>query len=175
MVRKEPVKRSGWADYRYVKCSPWRQLEQSLITLLCSTHRSRGNSSSASSPHYGFRIVRELAVPVTTVGVMPQSAVSAPSSSKLFIHDPAFPAWIAEVQAMTAEEQIEAVSKKLVELNPGFEKDLRPFFKGKSIVGVEIVSDVLTDLSPLRALVNLQQVSCAGRTPGQAKYLTFHH
>ncbi len=39
--------------------------------------------------------------------------------TKLFMHDPAFPQWMKDVQAMSAEKQIEAVSKKLVELNPG--------------------------------------------------------
>ena len=34
---------------------------------------------------------------------------------------PAFQSWIKEVQAMPADQQIEAVSKKLVELNPGFD------------------------------------------------------
>ncbi len=47
------------------------------------------------------------------------------ASSKLFMHDPAFPAWMKDVQAMPAEQQIEAVSKKLVELNPGFDGVLR--------------------------------------------------
>ncbi len=51
----------------------------------------------------------------TTASITPQPA----ASSKLFMHDPAFPQWMKDVQAMPAERQIEAVSKKLVELNPG--------------------------------------------------------
>ena len=34
---------------------------------------------------------------------------------------PAFQQWMKAVQALPAEKQIEAVSKKLVELNPGFD------------------------------------------------------
>lgn len=40
------------------------------------------------------------------------------------MHDPAFPQWVKDVQAMPAEKQLEAVSKKLVELSPGFDGKL---------------------------------------------------
>ena len=35
--------------------------------------------------------------------------------------DPAFQQWVKATQALPAEKQIEAVSKKLMELNPGFD------------------------------------------------------
>ena len=35
--------------------------------------------------------------------------------------DPAFQQWVKETQALPPEKQIEAVSKKLMELNPGFD------------------------------------------------------
>ena len=35
--------------------------------------------------------------------------------------DPAFQQWGKATQALPAEKQIEAVSKKLMELNPGFD------------------------------------------------------
>ncbi len=55
----------------------------------------------------------------------PAKATPQPAaSSKLFMHDPAFPQWMKDVQAMPAEKQIEAVSKMLVELNPGFDGKL---------------------------------------------------
>ena len=37
------------------------------------------------------------------------------------INDPAFQAWVKATQALPAEKQIEAVSKKFMELNPGFD------------------------------------------------------
>ena len=38
--------------------------------------------------------------------------------------DPAFQQWVKATQALPAEKQIEAVSKKLMELNPGFDGKL---------------------------------------------------
>ena len=40
---------------------------------------------------------------------------------------PAFQAWMKAVAAMPAEKQVEAVSKKLVELNPGFDGKVTDF------------------------------------------------
>lgn len=37
------------------------------------------------------------------------------------MHNPAFPQWVKDVQAVPAEKQVEAVPQKLMELNPGFE------------------------------------------------------
>jgi len=47
-----------------------------------------------------------------------------PQSSNLFLHDSAFAAWLKEVQDMPAQEQIQAVSRKLVNVNPGFDGKL---------------------------------------------------
>ena len=44
-----------------------------------------------------------------------------PAVAKLAYHDPAFQAWVKAAAALPAEKQIEAVSKKLMELNPGFD------------------------------------------------------
>ena len=43
------------------------------------------------------------------------------TTAKLAYLDPAFQQWVKTVAAMPAEKQIEAVSKKLMELNPGFD------------------------------------------------------
>jgi hypothetical protein len=40
------------------------------------------------------------------------------------MHDPTFPQWRKDVQAMPAESQVEAVCKKPVELNPKFDGKL---------------------------------------------------
>jgi Leucine-rich repeat (LRR) protein len=90
------------------------------------------------------------------------------TSSKLFIHDPAFPLWMKEVQAMSAEEQVKAVSKKLMELNPGFDGNLKsdlygtPRIESGVVTGLHIFSDNVKDISPVRALVGLRLFGCGG-------------
>ena len=37
------------------------------------------------------------------------------------VNDPAFQKWLKETATLPAEKQLEAVSKKLIELNPGFD------------------------------------------------------
>src|SRR5581483_6610998 len=78
-----------------------------------------------------------------------------------------FDQWIKDVQAMPAEKQLEAVSRKLVELNPGFDgKMSRPFHDGPplvedgNVVEARILADKVSDLSPIRALSNLRQLEC---------------
>ncbi len=53
-------------------------------------------------------------------GTIRQKAWSA-RPRKLAYLDPAFQQWVKATQALPAEKQIEAVSKKLMELNPGFD------------------------------------------------------
>ena len=98
----------------------------------------------------------------------------AAASAKLFTHAPAFPQWMKDVQAMPAEEQIEAVSKKLMELNPGFDgrvldADGKPVPKIENGVVTElsIITDHVTDISPMRALVKLRLLKCFGSGPGK--------
>jgi Leucine-rich repeat (LRR) protein len=96
------------------------------------------------------------------------------ASSKLFMHDPAFPQWMAQVQAMPAEEQIQAVSKKLMELNPGFDGNLQAPGKTSPVVEDGVVTEIafssplVRDISPLRALSGLRNIGCGCplTTPG---------
>lgn len=79
--------------------------------------------------HCGLRLVR---VPVGGAGTTPNVTSQPATSSKLFMQDPAIPRWVKGVQAMPAEKQLEAVSKKLVQLNPGFDRKLEQ--KGPFII-----------------------------------------
>ncbi len=98
----------------------------------------------------------------------PAKATPQPAaSSKLFMHDPAFPQWMKDVQAMPAEKQIEAVSKKLVELNPGFDGKLMgpkeigtPKIENGIVTELNFSTDNATDISPVRALVRLKSLWC---------------
>ena len=68
----------------------------------------------------------------------------------------------AAVAQLPAEEQVEAVAKKLQELNPGFDGKTTPtIFKGV-VVGLQFCTDNVTDISPVRALAGLKNLSCGG-------------
>ena len=70
---------------------------------------------------------------------------------------------------MPAEQQIEAVSTKLMQLNPGFDGKVTgwggkgtPKIENGVVVGFEFRSLQVTDISPLRALPGLRSVACGG-------------
>jgi Leucine-rich repeat (LRR) protein len=75
---------------------------------------------------------------------------------------PAFQQWIKDVQAMPAEKQVEAVSKKLMELNPGFDGKVTPKIQSGVVRIVNFVADNVADISPLRVLTGLNNVNCTG-------------
>jgi hypothetical protein len=92
------------------------------------------------------------------------------------MHDPAFPQWMAQVQAMPAEQQIEAVSKKLMELNPGFEGKLMggdgkgtPVIENGVVTELTIVTANVTDISPVRAFVGSKVLTCSGGSGSKGK------
>ena len=83
---------------------------------------------------------------------------------------PAFQKWVKEVQAMPAEDQIKAVSSKLVELNPGFDgkvtdwnRNLPPRSReawSRNLGSFPII--LVTDISPVRVLQQLKVLICSG-------------
>jgi hypothetical protein len=84
---------------------------------------------------------------------------------------PAFQQWVKATQALPAEQQIEAVSKKLMELNPGFNGKLKgkrgsatPQIENGMVAELYLISDNVADISPLRAFVGLQALVCNGKS-----------
>jgi serine/threonine protein kinase len=82
---------------------------------------------------------------------------------------PAFKKWMQSVAAMPAEEQVEAVSNKLMKLNPEFDGKLSGYFWDESsppvvqdgnVVELVIFADNVADLSPIRALSELRELRC---------------
>jgi formylglycine-generating enzyme required for sulfatase activity/serine/threonine protein kinase len=101
----------------------------------------------------GFRVVREVAAPAVP--------------GKLFMHDPGFPQWVRDVQAMPAERQVEAVRQKLMQLNPGFDGKLWGYHSGKPIgINRGVVTELgmsaefIADISPVQALSGLKVLTC---------------
>jgi Leucine-rich repeat (LRR) protein len=97
------------------------------------------------------------------------------------INDPAFQRWMKTVAALPAEQQVEAVVKKLQELNPGFDGKVvgtddngTPKIENGVVTEFGVATDNLTDISPVRALVGLKTLRCAG-TGGQNGILSDLH
>ncbi len=91
---------------------------------------------------------------------------------------PAFQQWMKDVAALPAAQQIEAVSKKLMELNPGFDGKLtRGDVSGKSppkiekgvVTDIGFLTDNVTDISPVLALAELKNLVCRGSGYGKGE------
>ncbi|RLS56814.1 MAG: hypothetical protein DWH91_05750 [Planctomycetota bacterium] len=130
-----------------------------------SAHRSAALSNSAV-PDRGFRI----SMPVDAVRqalkvtgpTMTQPVVPPPSVSTRWHRTPEFEVWAQAVAAMPIVEQVEAVSQKLVELNPSFDGNVTPDFVNDVVTGIEFRSDHVADISPVRALTSLRSLRIAG-------------
>ncbi len=81
---------------------------------------------------------------------------------------PAFQQWMNKVERMPADEQLQAVSKKLRELNEGFDGKIGGMWEGppeieKGVVrGIGFATDHVSDISPVLALSGLRNLNCHG-------------
>jgi len=121
----------------------------------------------------------------TIAATQPETSTIAPSSvtdtsqaskTATDTNSPAFQQWMSDVAALNAEEQIKAISKKLMELNSGFDGTITdhdgtelPKIENGVITGIGIVTDSVTDISPIRALKGLVMLSCGGSDGGQGQ------
>jgi len=101
--------------------------------------------------------------PECAAGASPQSSASQT------LADPAFQQWVKATQALPAQQQIDAVSKKLVELNPGFDGQMiggyylkKPKIESGVVTVIGFYTDAVTDISPVRALSGLKSLHCEG-------------
>ncbi len=103
-------------------------------------------------------------------------APDAAEKKSLFFETLAFDPWAKHVAAMPAEQQLKAVSKKLMELNPGFDGKVTgyselgtPTFFNGVVTGLGLLTENVTDISPVRSLVGLTSLSCVGSEPGKGR------
>ncbi len=97
----------------------------------------------------GLRIVRVSHEPPTPVTkAAPRSAVES--------------AWERVVSALSAAEQVRAVAARMKELNPGFDATVRPTIEDGVVRELELNTDDVTDISPVRALTRLRALRCSG-------------
>lgn len=78
------------------------------------------------------------------------------------LKDPAFQQWLKVVSALAAVEQVEAVSKKLRELNPSFDGKLQHKIDNGTVTELKFISDKVWNIAPVRALVGLKSFDCSG-------------
>ncbi len=71
-------------------------------------------------------------------------------------------AWGRVVAALSASEQVKAVSARLKELNPHFDGVVIPTIENGVIRGLEFNADEVSDISPLRVLTRLRTLNCSG-------------
>jgi hypothetical protein len=101
------------------------------------------------------------------------AAKSVPPEKKAVVEgksweSPDFEKWMQSVAAMPAENQVEAVSQKLKQLNPEFDGKLSsgwvesglPVIQFGNVVELRIITDNVADLSPIRALSELRGLHC---------------
>jgi Leucine-rich repeat (LRR) protein len=143
--------------------------------------RSAGRFSSGQSnsrEYHGFRIVRPLDPTTLEAGLATTATTPAvaPATPTKPWETPAFQQWIKDVQALPAEKQVEAVSKKLMELNPGFdgrvtgaERKGTPKIENGVVTTFGFVTDNVSDISPVRVLNGLDALYCNGSPPGKSK------
>ena len=70
--------------------------------------------------------------------------------------------WERLVAALSADEQVRAVSARLKELNPGFDGTVQPTIENGVVRGLVLNSAELKDISPVRAFSHLRTLSCPG-------------
>jgi Leucine-rich repeat (LRR) protein len=107
----------------------------------------------------------------------PNSTAATPDHKPITnINDPAFQQWMKTVAAMPADKQVEAVSKKLVELNPGFDGKLTggngkewSMIRNGVVEEVKFCTDNVTDISPLRVFQRLTLLRCSPAFPNKSK------
>jgi formylglycine-generating enzyme required for sulfatase activity len=138
-----------------------------------SALRDRGEPGDRGN-NLGFRVSLVLPDTVAERAKMSRTsdAVQLPDGAK----DPAFKRWMKDVAALPAEKQVEAVAKKLQELNPGFDGKVTdangrgtPLIENGVVKGLGFSTDNVIDISPVRALAGLKSLQCDGSGVGKGK------
>src|SRR5262249_58416332 len=98
----------------------------------------------------------------------PSRRAVEPEAAKRADRDAALDQWVKGVSALPPEKQVEVVAAELKRRNPGFSGDVT-WAKGNDVVtDLKFQTDQVTDLSPLRALPGLTDLTCnaGGKEPG---------
>ncbi len=77
-------------------------------------------------------------------------------------------AWERVVTVLSAAEQVKSLSARLKELNPGFDSALVPTIENGVVRRLELNTDDVDDISPVRVLSRLRSLKCLGRHAGKS-------
>jgi hypothetical protein len=77
--------------------------------------------------------------------------------------------WERSVAGRPAGEQVEAVARRLTELNPGFDGELTPEIADGQVKGLKFHTDAVLDIAPVRALRGLRSLDLIGSYPSRGK------
>jgi len=77
--------------------------------------------------------------------------------------------WEKVVAGLTPEAQVEALKKRLQELNPGYDGKMEWGVKDGFVNFIKIESEALSDISPLRTFRKLSELHLHGPFPGRGK------
>ena len=166
------------------KASPWLWVTgEPFIPLAWGPDQpNQVGSGGSSEPYYLGYVKLANAIHWNDVGITEKSAKSGTvgflvewddpakaNKPKLAYLDPAFQQWVKATQALPAEQQIEAVSKKLMELNPGFDGKVTggdgngtPKIVKGVVTEFGFVTDNVHDIVPVMALTGVKNLSIAG-------------
>ncbi|MBC7822042.1 MAG: SUMF1/EgtB/PvdO family nonheme iron enzyme, partial [Planctomycetaceae bacterium] len=85
---------------------------------------------------------------------------------------PEFQQWMKDVAAQPADKQVDAVAKKLQELNPDFDGKVTHTIKNGEVFELSLFVEHVSDISPVRALTQLKGFSCNSSSRGQLANLS---
>ncbi len=116
------------------------------------------HSPSFRYSNSGFRVVREMAA----LALSPKPAQPETTAAIAWRATPAQQEFFDAVAKLSADAQALAVEKKLQEVNPGFTTKLTPRIESGKVVEVRLKTTGVTQLWPLRALTDLQELNASG-------------
>jgi hypothetical protein len=77
--------------------------------------------------------------------------------------------WEKSVAALPPEQQVQAVDRRLRELNPEFRGKVESDIQDGQVRRLAFLTDRVTDISPVRALKGLDSLDCGGTAPRQGR------
>src|SRR5262249_17436965 len=108
------------------------------------------------------KVVRQELVTVTRKGRQIVKISAEPAPLAAAATEKAASAWEKSRAARPAEQQVEAVVKRLKELDSRFDGRVEPTIKDGVVIGLVFNTDLVSDLSPVRALTGLEDLVCCG-------------
>jgi eukaryotic-like serine/threonine-protein kinase len=77
--------------------------------------------------------------------------------------------WEQSLAGRPAAEQVEAVTRRLKELNPGFDGEVIPGIADGEVKSLQFHTDAVLDIAPVRALPGLRSLDLRGTYPSRGK------